>query len=107
MTALEGYVSSADDTAPSSSANGYPRQLTGREVAVLRLLVAGRDCQQISAELVVSLSSVRVAQRRALLKLGCSNRVEFVPLAWDRYQRFQERDHGFGDSTGIEDGPAH
>ena len=55
--------------------------LTGRELAVLRLLAAGRSNAQIGAELYISPSTVGVHVSSILRKLGVSGRVQAAALA--------------------------
>jgi DNA-binding CsgD family transcriptional regulator len=58
-----------------------PYALTGRELAVLRLLAAGRTNTQIGAELYISPTTARVHVSNILRKLGVSNRVQAAALA--------------------------
>jgi DNA-binding CsgD family transcriptional regulator len=75
-------------TAPAASPK-TPRQaeapapygLTERELAVLRLLVAGRTNAQIGAELYISPRTAGVHVTNILRKLGVSNRVQAAALA--------------------------
>jgi DNA-binding CsgD family transcriptional regulator len=55
--------------------------LTGRELAVLRLLAAGRSNAQIGAELYISPSTASVHVTSILRKLGVSGRVQAAALA--------------------------
>jgi DNA-binding CsgD family transcriptional regulator len=55
--------------------------LTGRELAVLRLLAAGRSNAQIGAELYISPSTASVHVTSILRKLGVSSRVQAAALA--------------------------
>jgi len=55
--------------------------LTGRELAVLRLLAAGRSNSQIGAELYISPSTASVHVTSILRKLGVSSRVQAAALA--------------------------
>jgi LuxR family transcriptional regulator, maltose regulon positive regulatory protein len=50
--------------------------LTGRELAVLRLLAAGRSNQRIARDLVVALDTVKTHVTHILGKLGAANRTE-------------------------------
>jgi DNA-binding CsgD family transcriptional regulator len=58
-----------------------PYGLTGRELAVLRLLAAGRTNSQIGAELYISPKTASVHVTGILRKLGVSNRVQAAALA--------------------------
>jgi ATP/maltotriose-dependent transcriptional regulator MalT len=58
-----------------------PYGLTGRELAVLRLLTAGRTNAQIGAELYISPRTAGVHVTNILRKLGVSNRVQAAALA--------------------------
>ena len=58
-----------------------PYGLTGRELAVLRLLAAGRTNAQIGAELYISPRTAGVHVTNILRKLGVSNRVQAAALA--------------------------
>jgi DNA-binding CsgD family transcriptional regulator len=55
--------------------------LTGRELAVLQLLAAGRTNGQIGAELYISRKTASVHVTSILRKLGVSNRVQAAALA--------------------------
>ena len=58
-----------------------PYRLTSRELAVLRLLAAGRTNAQIGAELYISPKTASVHVTSILRKLGASNRVQAAALA--------------------------
>jgi DNA-binding CsgD family transcriptional regulator len=58
-----------------------PYGLTGRELAVLRLVAAGRTNAQIGAELFISPKTAGVHVTNILRKLGVSNRVQAAALA--------------------------
>ena len=58
-----------------------PYGLTGRELAVLRLLAAGRTNAQIGAELYISPKTAGVHVSNILRKLGVSGRVQAAALA--------------------------
>ena len=58
-----------------------PYGLTGRELAVLRLLAAGRTNAQIGAELYISPKTAGVHVTNILRKLGVSGRVQAAALA--------------------------
>jgi DNA-binding NarL/FixJ family response regulator len=55
--------------------------LTSRELAVLRLLAAGRTNTQIGAELYISPTTARVYVTNILRKLGVTSRVQAAALA--------------------------
>jgi DNA-binding CsgD family transcriptional regulator/tetratricopeptide (TPR) repeat protein len=58
-----------------------PYKLTGRELAVLRLLAAGRTNAQIGAELYISPRTAGVHVTNILRKLGVSGRVQAAAVA--------------------------
>jgi DNA-binding CsgD family transcriptional regulator len=58
-----------------------PYGLTGRELAVLRLLAAGRTNAQIGAELYISPRTASVHVTSILRKLGVSSRVQAAAIA--------------------------
>ena len=60
--------------------SGYGR-LTGRELAVLRLLTAGRTNAEIGAELYISPKTAGVHVSNILRKLGVSGRVQAAAVA--------------------------
>jgi DNA-binding CsgD family transcriptional regulator/tetratricopeptide (TPR) repeat protein len=68
--------------APATTAGTLtPYGLTGREMAVLRLLAAGRTNAQIGAELFISPRTAGVHVTNILRKLGVSSRVQAAALA--------------------------
>jgi DNA-binding CsgD family transcriptional regulator len=70
--------------APSTPPPGHarvPYGLTGRELAVLRLLAVGRSNAQIGAELYISPRTAGVHVTNILRKLGVSNRVQAAAQA--------------------------
>ena len=73
---LQPQPAAADQT-PAPERYG----LTGRELAVLRLLAAGRSNAQIGAELYISPSTASVHVTSILRKLGVSSRVQAAALA--------------------------
>ena len=58
-----------------------PFGLTGRELAVLRLVAAGRSNAEIGAELFISPRTAGVHVTNILRKLGVTNRVQAAALA--------------------------
>jgi LuxR family maltose regulon positive regulatory protein len=66
---------------PQSSALAEP--LTRREQEILRLLIAGASNQQIAAELVISLSTVKKHVSNLLGKLGVTSRSQAIARARD------------------------
>jgi DNA-binding CsgD family transcriptional regulator len=58
-----------------------PYALTGRELAVLRLVAAGRTNAQIGAELFISRATAAVHVTNILRKLDVTNRVQAAALA--------------------------
>src|SRR5262249_12606700 len=68
-------------TPPQPAQPRAPYGLTGRELAVLRLLAAGRTNAQIGAELYISPSTASVHITSILRKLGVSGRVQAAAVA--------------------------
>jgi DNA-binding NarL/FixJ family response regulator len=75
-------------TAPAASSEPLrpaeapaPYRLTERELAVLRLLAAGRTNAQIGAELFISPKTASVHVTSILRKLGVSGRVQAATVA--------------------------
>jgi len=60
---------------------GLIEALTGRELAVLELLAAGKSNQAIAGELVLTLDTVKKHVSHVLAKLGAVNRTEAVARA--------------------------
>jgi len=77
---LQPPAASADQ-APRSVRARVPYGLTGRELAVLRLLAAGRSNAQIGAELYISPSTASVHVSSILRKLGVPSRVQAATIA--------------------------
>jgi DNA-binding CsgD family transcriptional regulator/tetratricopeptide (TPR) repeat protein len=76
---LQTPADAAPQTPPPAAAAPYG--LTGRELAVLRLLAAGRSNAQIGAELYISPRTAGVHVTNILRKLGVSNRVQAAAQA--------------------------
>ncbi len=57
--------------------------LSGREIEVARTIARGRTNQEIAAELVISLSTVKTHVSAIGAKLGARNRVEIAAWAWE------------------------
>lgn len=73
---------SAAGSGPSAPAEvPAPYGLTGRELAVLRLVAAGRTNAQVGAELYISPKTVGVHVSNILRKLGVSGRAHASALA--------------------------
>jgi DNA-binding CsgD family transcriptional regulator/tetratricopeptide (TPR) repeat protein len=70
-----------DPVTPAPPEAPAPYGLTGRELAVLRLLAAGRTNAQIGAELFISPKTAGVHVTNILRKLGVANRVQAAALA--------------------------
>ena len=77
---LQPPAASADQ-APRSAQAGAPYGLTGRELAVLQLLAAGRTNAQIAADLYISPRTASVHVSSILRKLGVSGRVQAAAVA--------------------------
>jgi len=60
--------------------------LTRREQEILRLLVAGASNQEIAAELVISLATVKKHVSNLLGKLGVESRTQAIARARDSFQ---------------------
>jgi DNA-binding CsgD family transcriptional regulator len=67
--------------APPQAGTPAPYGLTGRELAVLRLVAAGRSNAQIGAELFISRGTAAVHVTSILRKLGVTSRVQAAALA--------------------------
>jgi DNA-binding CsgD family transcriptional regulator len=66
---------------PSATPHRAPFALTGRELAVLRLVAAGRSNAQIGAELYMSPRTAGVHVSNILRKLGVTGRVQAAAMA--------------------------
>ncbi|WP_169989077.1 response regulator transcription factor [Microbispora sp. H10836] len=68
-------------SSPSRAAQTPP--LSDRELQVVRALARGRTNQEIAAELLISLSTVKSHLSAIQTKLGARNRVGIVTWAWE------------------------
>jgi DNA-binding NarL/FixJ family response regulator len=68
-----GY--SAEPTAARELQQGYPDDLTEREVEVLCLIAAGRSNQEIAQDLTLSLRTVERHISNIYLKIGATGRI--------------------------------
>ncbi|MGR2753433.1 response regulator [Agromyces arachidis] len=68
--------------APSPDA-ALPRDLTDREVEIIRLVARGRSNAEIGATLFLSESTVKTYVSRLLAKLGAHDRVQIAILAYE------------------------
>jgi DNA-binding CsgD family transcriptional regulator/tetratricopeptide (TPR) repeat protein len=75
------HTPAATAQAPPHHETRTPYGLTGRELAVLRLVAAGRSNAQIGAELYISRATAAVHVTSILRKLGVTNRVQAATLA--------------------------
>lgn len=78
--AFDRYTSADASTRPVA-VPGLVTQLTERELEVLQLLAAGKQNQEIAAELYVALSTVKKHITHILEKLGATNRTEATARA--------------------------
>jgi DNA-binding NarL/FixJ family response regulator len=78
---IEPDVLRAQRKQRGSRATGRPAGLSEREVAVLRLLAAGRTNQQIAEQLFISLNTVSYHLRNIFAKTGTDNRTEAASFA--------------------------
>ena len=69
------------DAPAATAGTPGPYGLTGRELAVLRLVAAGRSNAQIGADLFISPRTAGVHVTNILRKLGVTNRVQAAALA--------------------------
>jgi DNA-binding CsgD family transcriptional regulator len=74
-------TAAAAQARPPTAQTAAPYGLTGRELAVLRLVAAGRSNAQIGAELFISRATASVHVTSILRKLGVTNRVQAAALA--------------------------
>jgi DNA-binding NarL/FixJ family response regulator len=69
---------------PTSARTGRSaRELSGRELEVVREIGRGRTNQEVGAELFISLSTVKSHVSTIQSKLGLRNRVEIAAWAWE------------------------
>lgn len=80
-TVVDGYLAGAPTALPDPDDVAALAPLTVRETEVLALLGTGRSNAQISAELFVSLHTVKTHVSRILTKTGCASRGEAAALA--------------------------
>jgi DNA-binding NarL/FixJ family response regulator len=73
----------SDDATSSSHEDGHGlvRLLTPRERAVIALIAAGQETQEIALALHVSPATVRTHVRNAMTKLGAHTRAQLVAVA--------------------------
>ena len=64
-----------------AAAPAYPRNLTSREVEVLRLMAAGRSNKEIAEELIISLHTVNFHVKNIFSKTDAANRAEASAFA--------------------------
>lgn len=69
---------------PAGGVSQPDYDLTPREQEVLALLAAGKTNREISTELFISQSTVRLHVSNILGKLGVQNRTEAATLAWQQ-----------------------
>jgi len=78
---LDGYARRLPSFAPEQ--DQASRMLTARELVVLRLVARGMSNAEIGAELFLATSSVKTHVSHLLAKLGLSQRVQLVVLAYE------------------------
>jgi len=96
---LQPPAADISQTPPPAQARA-PYRLTGRELAVLRLLAAGRTNAQIGAELYISPKTASVHVTSIFRKLGVSGRVQAAAVA-ERAGLLSASDHPKAGSAGI------
>ena len=65
----------------TSTASSLVEPLTTRELEVLRLVAQGQTYDEIAAQLVVSINTVRTHIKAIYRKLGANNRTEAIQIA--------------------------
>ncbi|TCC55391.1 LuxR family transcriptional regulator [Kribbella pittospori] len=85
LRSLAGWLRPAQttDTDPADDPAAVFEELSERELDVLRLLSTLRTTHEISAELFISVNTVKTHVRNILRKLSVSSRNDAVRRAWD------------------------
>lgn len=83
MTGAPAFLRNQFPVAEELGADGMVEFLTGREGEVLRLLARNCTNQEIAAELVISIETVKVHLKHIFQKLGAANRREAIRRAGD------------------------
>jgi len=81
---LERILSAASPAGEAARTAGLIEALTGREVAVLRLMAEGLKYEEIAAALFISLNTVRTYVKAVYGKLGVNNRTRAIAVARQR-----------------------
>jgi DNA-binding CsgD family transcriptional regulator len=81
LLARRARISLTGANAAGTGAGGAGRNLTARELDVLRLVAAGRSNAAIAAELFISTKTVSVHVSNIMRKLGAANRGEAAAIA--------------------------
>jgi DNA-binding NarL/FixJ family response regulator len=80
---LIAHVSDGDDGGRSRQARGQLADLSERELEVAVAIAHGKSNAEISAELFMSVATVKAHVSRVLTKLGLNNRVQIALLVHD------------------------